>query len=47
MDSPKMWMELAMGALLLEESDDMVLFDNDVDQLSEWEEVQYESIWDS
>ena len=47
MDSPKKWMELAMEALLLEESDDMVLFDMDVDQLSEWEEVQYESIWDS
>jgi hypothetical protein len=46
LDSPRMWMELAMGALLLDESD-MVSYDNDVDQLSEWEEVQYESIWDS
>lgn len=48
LDSPRMWMELAMGALLLEESHDTVLYhDNDVDHLSEWEEVQYESIWDS
>ncbi|GMY07910.1 ethylene-responsive transcription factor ERF022-like [Fagus crenata] len=43
LDSPKMWMELA-GALLLEE--DMALYDNDM-ELSEWEELQYESIWDS
>ncbi|KAF5479406.1 hypothetical protein F2P56_000227 [Juglans regia] len=45
LDSPKMWTELA-GALLLEENK-MVLYDNDIVELSEWEEIQYESLWDS
>ena len=43
LDSPKMWMELT-GALLFEEN--MVLYDNNV-EFSDWEELQYESIWDS
>lgn len=45
LDSPKMWMELA-GALLSDENS-LVLSDTDTDQLSEWQEIQYESIWDS
>ncbi|KAF3953912.1 hypothetical protein ACB098_12G009800 [Castanea mollissima] len=43
LDSPKTWMELT-GALLFEEN--MVLYDNNV-EFSDWEELQYESIWDS
>ncbi|KAG2714106.1 hypothetical protein I3843_03G013400 [Carya illinoinensis] len=45
LDSPKMWTELA-GALLFEENQ-MVLYDNDTVELSEWEEIQYESLWDT
>ncbi|KAI7991342.1 Ethylene-responsive transcription factor ERF021 [Camellia lanceoleosa] len=42
LDSPKMWMELA-GALL---SAEPMVLSHDIDELSEWDEIKLDSIWD-
>ncbi|KAJ7949776.1 Ethylene-responsive transcription factor [Quillaja saponaria] len=49
LDSPKMWMQMAEALMSNFDVEPVVSYDDDSDvlELSEWEEMQHDSIWDS
>ena len=50
LDSPKMWMQMAEALMFGFDDESMMVCCDDVDdvlELSGWEEIQHESLWDS